>query len=123
MSNKSFRTSDMMSKNDVLKSILTFFCQKFCRVATIPTSPLPTGFTVTTDHLSAGEVRPGRGPQCGAAPGTFLSISRPGPCRVRGEAGSQWASHYLCKVILPYRSGRIPETAALYYTSATYRER
>ncbi len=89
MSCKSFWTSDMTSKNYVLTSILTFFCQKFCRGTTIPTSPLPTGFTVNTDHLSAGEVRPGRGPQCRAAPGTFLSISRPGLRRVRGEADSQ----------------------------------
>ncbi len=66
-----------------------FFRQKFCRGTTIPTSPLPTGFTVNTDHLSAGEVQPGRGPQCRVAPGTFLSISRPGLCRVRGEVDSQ----------------------------------
>jgi hypothetical protein len=113
----------MMSKNDILTLILTFFCQKFCRGATILTSLLPTGFTVTTDHPSAGEVCLGRGPQWGAAPGTFLSISRPGPCRVRGEAGPQWAMRYLSKVILPHHSGRIPEPAALYDTSATYQER
>ncbi len=86
---ESFLTSDMMSKNGVLTSILKFFCQKFCRGATILTSPLPTGFTVITDHQSAGEVWPGRGPQCGAAQGTFLSIFRPGLRRVRGEAVSQ----------------------------------
>jgi hypothetical protein len=63
---KSFLTSDMTSKNDVLTSILTFFRQKFCLGATIPTSPLRTGFTP-----SAGEVLPGRGPQCDAAPGNI----------------------------------------------------
>ncbi len=89
MSCESFWTSDMTSKNDILTYILTFLRQKFSRGTTIPTSPLPTGFTVNTDHLSAGEVRPGRGPQCRATPGTFLPISRPGLRRVRGEADSQ----------------------------------
>jgi hypothetical protein len=51
----------MASKND----ILTFFHQKFCRGVTLPTFPLPTGFSVITDHLSAGEVLPGCDPQCG----------------------------------------------------------
>jgi hypothetical protein len=73
----------MTSKNDVLTSILSFFCQKFCRVATLPSSPLPTGFIAITDHLSAGEVSPGRGPQCGAAPIKFRSVPSPGPLRVR----------------------------------------
>jgi hypothetical protein len=34
----------------------------------LPNPPLPPGFTVYTDHLSAGKVPPGRGPQSGAAP-------------------------------------------------------
>jgi hypothetical protein len=113
MSSKSFWTSDMTSKNDVLTSILTFFRQNFCRVATLSPSPLPTGFTPITDQPSAGEVPPGRGPQCGAAPVKFRSVSCPGLRRVRGEAvsaGSQ-SGHIL---MLPHRSGQIPETAALY---------
>jgi hypothetical protein len=72
-----------------LMSILTFFRQKFCRDATLPPSPLPTGFTAITDHPSTGEVPPGRVPQCGAAPIKFRSVSCPGPHRVRGVADSQ----------------------------------
>jgi hypothetical protein len=52
-------------------SILMFFRQMFCCGANIPTFPLPTGFTGITDHSRAGEVPPGRGPQCGAAPGNI----------------------------------------------------
>ncbi len=60
-----------------------------------------------------GEVRPGRGPQCGAAPIKFQSVSGPGLTRVRGEADSQ-SGRYLTLLMLPDRSGQIPETAALY---------
>ncbi len=88
-STKSFWTCDMTSKNDVLMSILTFFYQKFCRIATLTSSPLPTGFSAITDHPSAGEVPPGRGPQCGAVPVKSRSVSGPGPHRVRREAGFQ----------------------------------
>jgi hypothetical protein len=79
----------MTLKNDVSMSILTFFRQKICHVATLPLSLLPTGFNANTDHPSAGELPLGRGPQCGAAPVKFQSVSGPGPHRVRGEAGSQ----------------------------------
>jgi hypothetical protein len=106
MSSKSFWTSDMASKNDVL----TFFHQNFCRVTTLPPSPLLTGFTPITDHPSAGEVLPGRGLQCGAAPVKFQSVSGPEPRRVRGEAGSQSGR----VLMLPHCSGQIPKTAALY---------
>jgi hypothetical protein len=57
----------MTLKNDVFMSIFTFFHQKFCRCATLLTFPLSTGFTVITDHLSAGEVLPGCDPQWGVA--------------------------------------------------------
>jgi hypothetical protein len=67
----------------------------FCRVATLPSSLLPTGFTAITDHPSGGEVLPGRGPQCGAAPIKFRTVSGPGPRRVRGEAGSQSAKLFI----------------------------
>jgi hypothetical protein len=100
----------MTSKNDVLTSILTFFYQNFCRVTTLLPSPLLTRFTPITDHPSAGEVLPGCGLQCGAAPVKFRSVSGPGPRRVRGEAGSQ-SGHVL---MLPHCSGQIPKTAALY---------
>jgi hypothetical protein len=40
-----------------------------------------------------------------------------------GRRVSSRVSLYLSKVILLHRSGRIPETAALYYTSTTYRGR
>jgi hypothetical protein len=53
----------LMSKNDVLMLILTFFHQKFCRGMTLPAFALPTGFTVITDHPIAREVPMGRGPQ------------------------------------------------------------
>jgi hypothetical protein len=46
--------------------------------------------------------------QCGAAQATFLSISRPGPCRVRGEAGSQ-SGLSLSKVILPTVLSEFPK--------------
>ncbi len=112
----------MTSKNDVLTSILTFFRQKFCRDATLLPSPLPTGFTAVMDHTSAGEVPPGRGPQCGAAPIKFRSVSCPGPRRVRGVADSesgrsltlsQWTSK-CCRTVLgrflkPQRSIHTPQ--------------
>jgi hypothetical protein len=44
-------------------SILMFFHQKLGREDILPTPPLPLSFTVNTDHLMAGEVLPGRGPQ------------------------------------------------------------
>ncbi len=50
---------------------------------------LPTGFTAITDHLSVGEVPPGRGLQCSAAPLKLWPVFGPGLRRVRGEAGSQ----------------------------------
>jgi hypothetical protein len=103
----------MTSKNDVLTSILTFFCQKFCRVATLPSSPLPTGFTAITDHPSAGEVRTDRGLQCGAAAIKFRSVIGPGPRRVRGRRILSGAGLSLL-LMLPHRSGQIPETAVLY---------
>jgi hypothetical protein len=40
-----------------------FFHQKSGREDKLPTPPLPLSFTVNTDHLIAGEVAPGRGPQ------------------------------------------------------------
>ncbi len=86
---KSFWTSDTTSTNDVLTSILTFFRQKLGREDILPTPPLPLSFTVNTDHLMAGEVAPGRGPQWGAAPVNIpISFCR-GPRRVWGVAGSQ----------------------------------
>ncbi len=84
-SSKSFSTSDMTSKNNNLTSILTFFHQKFCHIATLPSSLLLTSFTAITDHLSAREVPPGHGPQCGAVPIKFWSVLGPGPRRVRGR--------------------------------------
>jgi hypothetical protein len=48
-------------------SILTFFRQKSGHGRHIrDPHPLPLSFTVYTDHLWAGEVLPGRGPQSGA---------------------------------------------------------
>jgi hypothetical protein len=46
-------------------SNLTFFRQKFCRGTTVLTFPLPTDFTVITDHPSMVEVSLGCCPQCG----------------------------------------------------------
>jgi hypothetical protein len=66
-------------------------------------------FFPITDHPSAGKVPPGRGPQCGAAPVKFRSVSCPGPRRVRGEAGSQSGRI----LMLPHCPGQILETAAL----------
>jgi hypothetical protein len=48
-------------------SILTFFSSEVRPRRPLPNSPLSPGFTVYTDHLSTGEVPPGRGPQSGAA--------------------------------------------------------
>jgi hypothetical protein len=99
-------------------SILTFFRQKFCRGATLPSSPLPTGFTAITDHPSAGEVPPGCGLQSGAVPVNILisfwswaTYSAGG--WVLSRAG---LSLFLSVVMLPHHSGQIPETAALYST-------
>jgi hypothetical protein len=100
----------MTLKNNVLTSILTFFRQNFCCVATLPPSLLPTSSTPITDHQSAGKGLPSLGSQCGAAPVKFRSVSCPGPRRVRGEAGSQSGR----MLMLPHRSGQIPKTAALH---------
>ncbi len=103
----------MTSKNDVLTSILTFFRQKFCRVATLPSSPLPTGFTAITDHPSTGEVRTDRGPQYGAVPIKLRSVIGLGLRRVQGRRILSRAGLSLL-LMLPYHSGQIPETTALY---------
>jgi hypothetical protein len=58
----------MTSKNDVLTYFLMDFCQKSGFGATLPTLPLPLGFTAITDPPRVGEVRPGCGPQSGMAP-------------------------------------------------------
>ncbi len=65
MSRKSFWTSDMLSKNNVLTSILMFFHQKFCCSTILLTFLLLTSFTVSTYHPSVGEVLPSRRLQCG----------------------------------------------------------
>ncbi len=70
-----------------------------------------------------------RPPECGKSPAGPWSAVRCSagnipinfssrPHRVRGEESSQ-SGLSLSKVILPHHSVRIPETAALYYTSAT----
>jgi hypothetical protein len=89
-----------MSKIDVWTCILMFFCQKFCRGATLATFPLITSFTVITDHPSGGEVPPGRGLQSDAPSGNIPIISGPVPCRVRWEVGYQSGQFLaLCKYI------------------------
>ncbi len=41
-------------KNDVLTSILSYFCQKFGHGMTLLIPPLPIGFSAITDHLITG---------------------------------------------------------------------
>jgi hypothetical protein len=60
-SSKSFQTSDMTSKNDVLTYILAYFCQRSGRGTTLLTPTFPLSFTAVTDYLKAGEVLPGCG--------------------------------------------------------------
>ncbi len=84
-----FWTSDITSKNDVLTSIITYFCQKSCRSVPCRTSPLPPGFSAYTDDPSSEEVPPARGMQSHAAPVNIQPVSGTGPCRVWGKAGSQ----------------------------------
>jgi hypothetical protein len=112
----------MMSKNDILTSISTFFCQKFCCGATLPTFPLPTGFTVitrATENSRRAMVRSAVRRQS-----TFLSISHPGlrtvECGGRQVPGRASFLLFLSKVILLHCSGRIPKATPLYYTSARY---
>jgi hypothetical protein len=79
--------------------------------------PLPPGFTAYTDHLSAGEVPPGHGPQSGAAP---VKNSNQFPVAGRIECG--WGgfsvvlalSLFLSGLLAPHRSGHVPETDGLY---------
>jgi hypothetical protein len=84
MSSESYRTSDMMSKNDVLMYILMYFCQRSGGGSTLLLS-----FTAITDHPSAGEVPPGYGPQSNAVPVRIPIISGPWPHRAQGVAGSR----------------------------------
>ncbi len=121
---KSFLTSDMTLKNDVLTSILTFFHQKFCHVATLPLSLLPTGFNANTDHPSAGEVPLGRGPHCGAAPVKLQSVSGLGLHRVRGVLSWAGLSLFLSlgvNVAAPFCADSRNRSAL--YIRAKYRER
>jgi hypothetical protein len=111
----------MTSKNDVLTSILTFFCQMFCRGATIPTSRLgPVLLFYRPPQHGRSPAGPWSAVRCGARQHSYQFLV-PGRVERRGRQVYSRVSLYLSKVILPHRSGRIPETAALYYTSATYR--
>jgi hypothetical protein len=70
MSSKSFLTSYMMLKNDILTSMLLFFLSVLSEVQSrqYPADPPPLfGFTAITEHPSAGEVLPGCGIQCGVS--------------------------------------------------------
>jgi hypothetical protein len=104
-------SSDITSKNDVLTSILMFFHQKLCRGATLPTFPLPTGFTVITDHPNTREFPPGFGLQCGACISQhFNQFLVPGRVKCRGRRVLSRAGFwlFLSIVILPQCSGWIP---------------
>jgi hypothetical protein len=81
---KSFWTSDMTSKNDVLMSILTFFHQKFCRGGTSLTFPfqpvlLSLQTTWTWEKSRRAWVR-----SVVQRQSTFQSVSGPGLRRVWG---------------------------------------
>ncbi len=104
-------SSDITSKNDVWTSILMFFHQNFCRGATLPTFPLPTSFTVITDHLKTREFLPGFGLQCGACIRQhFNQFLVPGRVECRGRRVLSLAGFwlFLSIVILPQCSGWIP---------------
>jgi hypothetical protein len=109
---ESFWTSDMTSKNDVLTSILMFFCQKSGREDTLPIPPLPLSFTVNTDHLMAGEVPPGCGPQSGVAPVNIPISFRSRAAYIAGVAGSQSGPLSLSFLLYSWRPtvlGRFPK--------------
>jgi hypothetical protein len=67
MSSKCFWTSGKTSKNDLYNHFDIFF-QKIQRGCNPANPPIPLCFTAITDHLMAGEVPPGWGPQSGVAP-------------------------------------------------------
>jgi hypothetical protein len=60
--------------------------------------------------------------RCGARQHSYQFLV-PGCIECGGRRVPSRASLFLSKAILPHCSGWIPETAALYYTSARYRER
>jgi hypothetical protein len=63
-----------------------FFVRNPAAASPAKPPPLLPGFTVYTDHLSAGEVLPGRGPQSGAAP---VKNSNQFPVAGRVECGGR----------------------------------
>jgi hypothetical protein len=125
MSFKSFWTSDMVSKNDVLMSTLTFFVRSFVRSnsAIFPASDWFYCYY--------------RSPEHGRSPAGLWSTVRSGTSQhsdqflILGcvECGGRWVLSqaslllFLNVVMLPHHSGQIPETAALYYTRAKNQER
>jgi hypothetical protein len=107
----------MTSKNDVLSSILTYFCQKSGHGILYRTPPLPPGFTAYTDHPSEGEVPLGRGPQYGAAPvinSNQFPVAGRVECGGRGFSVGPALSLFLSGQQAPHRSGEFSETGGLY---------
>jgi hypothetical protein len=119
MSSESYRTSDMMSKNDVLMYILMYFCQRSGGGSTLLLS-----FTAITDHPSAGEVPPGYGPQSNAVPVRipiiFWSLASQSAGGGRFPVWPALPPLFLSGQLALHSSRHISETVALYYTLSKY---
>ncbi len=86
--------------------------------------PASVGFTVITDHPSAGEVLLGCGPQFGAVPVNILISFWSWAAKSAGGGGFSVGpalSLFLSVLMLLQRSGRISKIAAPYYTPAKER--
>jgi hypothetical protein len=116
MSSKSFWTSDMMSKNDVLTSILMFFCQKFSRSGNL-WPPLPFVFTAITDRVREKSrwaiVHSALWHQSILQP---ILVWGPIECGGRRVLSRACSLLFLSVLMLPHHSGQISETTALYIT-------
>jgi hypothetical protein len=125
MSSQSFLTSDMMSKNEVLTSISTYFCQMSSRSAD-PADP-PFHSVLLVLHPSPGEVPPSRGLQFGAAP-VNISVIFQSRCCIECRGGGRFSfkpslSLFLTRQLTPHRSGLITKAVALYDTPSKYQGR
>ncbi len=115
---KSFWTSDMTSKNDILMSILT---QR--NPADLPASDWFYSY-YRPPKRGKSPAMPWSPVRCGASQHSNQLLV-PGHVECRGRRVLSWVGLllFLSVIMLPNSSGQIPETTALYYTPAKYRER
>ncbi len=105
----------MISKNDVLMYILTYFCQKSGSVPPCWPPPLLPDFTAITEHPRAWEFPPGCGPHSSMVP-VRIPTSFWSQASKSGGGGSfsigSGLSPFLSEALAPHRSGQMSETGS-----------